>query len=270
LATSSITKGAFPSPCLPAATAHITRVPQYRVELHSQGDHVDSLSHTIFEHIDQAKKVGLDAIAITWHRSICNDPAPYAYAQKLGLLLISGMEAEVDGKHLVVLGLEEGDLPGQTSWAEIRALRTRKPGVVIVAPHPFYPHPSCLGNRMNGHADCIDAVEWCSLHAHWLPSRVSPNLRAARWAHRHGKPLVACSDAHALRSIGRNASTVEAESLTSPAILDAVRAGRISFPRHSLEVKTFFFEAGRALAGQRHHIGRWVKGRLRDGNARPR
>jgi predicted metal-dependent phosphoesterase TrpH len=247
-------------------------VPQYRVELHShcQGDPVDSLSHTIFEHIDQAKKVGLDAIAITWHRSICNDPAPYAYAQKLGLLLISGMEAEVDGKHLVVLGLEEGDLPGQTSWAEIRALRTRKPGVVIVAPHPFYPHPSCLGNRMNGHADCIDAVEWCSLHAHWLPSRVSPNLRAARWAHRHGKPLVACSDAHALRSIGRNASTVEAESLTSPAILDAVRAGRISFPRHSLEVKTFFFEAGRALAGQRHHIGRWVKGRLRDGNARPR
>jgi len=240
-------------------------VPKYRVELHShcQGDPIDSLPHTIFEHIDQAKKVGLDAIAITWHRSICSDPEPYAYAQKQGILLISGMEAEIGRKHLVVLGVEKGDLPGLTSWEEIRALRARKPGVVVVAPHPFYPHPSCLGNEMTRHADCIDAVEWCSLHAHWLPSRVSPNLRAARWAQRHGKPLLACSDAHALYSIGRNASTVEADDLTSPAILDAVRAGRISFPRHSMQMGRFFFETGKAIVGQRNHIGRWMTERTR-------
>jgi predicted metal-dependent phosphoesterase TrpH len=247
-----------------ALSEHNWRVPQYRVELHShcQGDPVDHLPHTIFEHIEQAKKVGLDAIAITWHRGICSDPAPYAYARELGLVLISGMEAEVNRRHLVVLGLEPGDLFGETSWEEIRALRTRKPGVVIVAPHPFYPHPSCLGNRLNDAPDCIDAVEWCNLHVHWLPSRVSPNLRAARWAHRHGKPLVACSDAHSLRAIGRNASTVEATELTSEAILEAVRAGRISFPRHSLEVRSFLYESGRVLLGQRRQIGRWVANRL--------
>ena len=43
-------------------------MPLYRVELHShcQGDPVDSyLGHTLFQHIDRAKEVGLDAIAVT-------------------------------------------------------------------------------------------------------------------------------------------------------------------------------------------------------------
>jgi predicted metal-dependent phosphoesterase TrpH len=240
-------------------------VPHFRVDLHNhcQGDPQDSLRHTIFEHIDEAKKAGLDAIAITWHRRVCTDESAYAYASERGMLLISGMEADVEGKHVVVLGLREGDLPGKPTWDEIRALRARKPGVLVFAPHPFYPHPSCLNNRINGNDDCIDAVEWCALHVHWLPSRVSPNLRAARWAHRYGKPLLACSDAHSIAAIGRNPSTVEAEALTEEAILEAVRAGRISFPRHSLEVGAFLYRATEALVGQHRHLGRWMTKQVR-------
>jgi hypothetical protein len=63
------------------------------------------LRHTIFEHIDEAKKAGLDAIAMTWHRKVCTDPKAFAYASERGMLLIPGMEADVNGKHLVVLGL---------------------------------------------------------------------------------------------------------------------------------------------------------------------
>jgi len=240
-------------------------VPHYRVDLHNhcQGDPVDSLKHTIFEHIDEAKKAGLDAIAMTWHRRVCTDPKAIAYASERGMLLISGMEADVNGKHLVVLGLGDGDLPGKATWDEIRALRARKPGVLVFAPHPFYPHPSCLNSQLNGNDDCIDAVEWCALHVGWLPNRVSPNLRAARWAHRFGKPLLACSDAHSIAAIARNPSTVEAEALTQEAILDAVRAGRISFPRHSLRVGDFLYRATGVVIGQRRHIGRWMAGQLR-------
>ena len=91
-------------------------------------------------------------------------------------------------------------------------------------------------------------MEWCALHTHWLPSRVNPNLRAARWAHRHGKTLVACSDAHAVAAVGRNASTVEAEELSgSRRSSPRVRAGRVTFPRHSLGI-------GRAAEG-RHYGG---------------
>ncbi len=237
-------------------------MPLYRVELHShcQGDPVDSyLSHTLFQHIDQAKAVGLDAIAVTWHRKICAVPEAFAYARERNILLIPGMEAEVDRRHVVILNVAEGDLPGDPTWSQIRSLRARKPEALVLAPHPFYPHPSCLGKTMTDHADCIDAVEWCMLHVQWLPGRVNPNLRAARWAHQHGKALVACSDAHTLQAIGRNASVVEADELTPEALFAGIRAGRVSFHRRSLELGSLVYQTSRAMASQPQHIGRWVK-----------
>jgi predicted metal-dependent phosphoesterase TrpH len=246
-------------------------VPHYRIELHShcQGDPVDAyLGHTIFEHIDRAKAIGLHAIAVTWHRKICALPEAFAYARERDILLIPGMEAEVDQRHLVVLNLAEGDLPGEPTWDQVRALRARKPDVLMLAPHPFYPHPTCLGNLMNDHIDCIDAVEWCMIHVHWLPKSISPNLRAARWAQKHGKTLVACSDAHSLSSIGKNASTVEADELTPAALFAGIRAGRVSFHRRSLELGPLIYSTSKAMASQPRHIGRWVKakwmGRQRD------
>lgn len=241
-------------------------MPAYRIELHShcQGDPVDRyLRHSIFEHIDQAKKVGLDAIAVTWHRKICDNPEAVAYARERGILLIQGMEAEVNRRHLVVLNLVKGDLPAHPTWNEVRALRLRKPDVLVMAPHPFYPHPSCLGQSMEAHADCIDAVEWCFIHVHWIPQRVNPNLRAARWAHKHGKTLVASSDAHSLRAIGRNVSTVEADELTCESIFAGIRAGRVTFHRASLPVLPLIYETGKAMSSQPKHIARWVRDKLR-------
>lgn len=240
-------------------------MPSYRVELHShcQGDPVDAyIGHTIFEHIDRAREVGLDAIAVTWHRKICTDAEAFAYARTRNLLLIPGMEADVEHKHLVVLNVAEGDLPGTPTWDEVRALRARKPEVFVLAPHPFYPHPSCLGRMINDHVDCIDAVEWCMIHVGWLPARVSPNLRAARWAQHHGKPLVACSDAHVLAAIGKNASTVEAEALTPEALFAGIRAGRVSFHRRTMETGPLIYQTSRALASQPRHIARWIKTRF--------
>ena len=227
------------------------------------------LGHTIFEHIDRAREVGLNAIAVTWHRKICADAEAFAYARKQNILLIPGMEAEVDQKHLVVLNLVEGDLSGETTWDEVRALRARKPEVFMLAPHPFYPHPTCLGNRINQHSDCIDAVEWCMLHVGWLPARVSPNLRAARWAHQHGKPVVACSDAHSLSSIGKNASTVEADALMPEALFAAIRAGRVSFHRRGMELGPLIYQTSWAMSSQPRHIARWVKARIASRAVRP-
>jgi predicted metal-dependent phosphoesterase TrpH len=251
--------------CFIQGVRHYWRVPSYRVELHShcQGDPVDiHIRHTIFEHIDRAREVGLDAIAVTWHRKICEDREAFAYGWSRGVLVIPGMEAEVNRKHLVVLNIAGGDLSAEPTWDEVRALRARKPGVLVMAPHPFYPHPTCLGKQMNDYADCIDAVEWCKMHVHWLPAGVSPNLRASRWAHARGKPMIACSDAHSLDSIGKNASTVEADALTTEALFAGIRAGRISFHRRSLDLAPLIYETGKALGSQPKHIGRWVKAKL--------
>jgi len=246
-------------------------VPSYRVELHShcQGDPIDTyLKHTIYEQIDQAKKMRLDALAITWHRKIFADPKAVAYARERNILLIPGMEAEMNRGHLVVLNLNEGDLPGEPTWDEVLALRTRKSDVLVMAPHPFYPHPSCLGNQINDHVDCIDAVEWCMFHVKWLPGRTNPNLRAAHWAHRHNKPLIACSDAHSLAAIGKNISTVEADALTAEALFAAIRAGRISFHRQALNFGQIIYHAGQTFASQPRHIRRWIKSKISGHQAR--
>jgi len=241
-------------------------VPAYRVELHShcQGDPVDRyLTHSPFEHIDQAKNVGLSAIAITYHRKIFSNPKAVDYAREKGVLLIPGMEAEIDRRHLVVLNLAEGDLPSNPTWNQVRALRLRRPDVLVMAPHPFYPHPSCLGKTMDAHADCIDAVEWCFIHVHWLPTRVNPNLRAARWATQHGKTLIASSDAHSLQAIGRNVSTVEANELTSESLFTGIRAGRVTFHRAALPLAPLVYETGKAMSSQPRHIGRWVRDKVK-------
>ena len=237
-------------------------MPSYRVELHShcQGDPVDTyLSHSIFEHIDQAKKVGLDAVAITWHRKTFIHPEAEAYARKHNILLIPGMEAEIQRRHLVVLNLAEGDLSPMPTWNDVRELRRRKPEVLVIAPHPFYPHPSCLGRKLEGNADCIDAVEWCFLHVGWLPGQLNPNLRATRWAHRHGKTMIACSDAHSLDRIGRNASTVEAAELTPAAIFAGIRAGRVSFNRPSSALLPLLSNIYRILVHLPEYLGGWIK-----------
>ena len=225
----------------------------------------------MYQHIDRAREVGLDAIAVTWHRKICADPEAFAYARERGVLLIPGMEADLDSRlHLVVMNLTEGDLPPTPSWNQIRALRARKPEVFVMAPHPFYPHPTCLGNLMTEHADCIDAVEWCALHVNWLPGRVNPNLRAARWAQKHRKTLIACSDAHTLSAIGLNASTVEADELTVDSIFAGIRAGRVTFHRRSLDLGPLVYAASKAMSSQPRHIGRWVQARWKGRTSYPK
>ena len=240
-------------------------MPAYRVELHShcQGDPVDTyLAHSIYEQIDQAQRVGLDAIAVTWHRRVCAQPEAEAYARARKMLLISGMEAEVDRRHLIVLNLQDGDLPPDPTWDEVRDLRRRKPEVFVLAPHPFYPHPSCLGRRLNGHADCIDAVEWCVLHVDWLPRGINPNLKAERWAHQHGKAVLATSDAHNLGMIGRNASTVVADELTPESLFAGIRAGRVTFNRRVLSAAAMTYQATMVLFSQPKHVKRWVRKKM--------
>ena len=232
----------------------------YRVELHShcQGDPQDRyIAHTIFEHIDRAKKVGLDAIAITWHRRICCDPIATQYARERGILLISGMEAEINRGHLLVLNLAEGDLPGRTSWDEVRALRRRKPDVLVIAPHLFYLNHSCLGYQANPHVDCIDAVEWCMFDVAWLPRRINPNLRAARWAAEHQKPLIACSDAHSLAAIGENASTIVADALTPESLTTVIRSGHVTFQKRRLTVPQMAYHINETFSSQPWHYRTW-------------
>jgi predicted metal-dependent phosphoesterase TrpH len=108
------------------------------------------------------------------------------------------------------------------TFEELVALKSRCNGLVV-APHPFFPAPSCLGRLLDRYVNLFDAVEW----SYFWTRLADFNTRAARWARRNGKPLVGNSDLHDLRQLGRTYSEVAAEP-DPDAICEAIRAGRVA------------------------------------------
>jgi hypothetical protein len=125
-------------------------------------------------------------------------------------------------------------------------LKARVNGLVI-APHPFFPDRTCLGSQIDACVDLFDAVEW----SYFWTWGVNFNARGARWARRHGKPLVGNSDLHDLRQLGRTYSLVESER-DAGAICEAIRDRRVSLhtsPVPPLELAQVF--GGMLLRGRR-------------------
>ncbi|PTY03522.1 hypothetical protein DB346_06505 [Verrucomicrobia bacterium LW23] len=213
-------------------------MPRYRVDFHGhcQGDPMDQLPHTAFQYVDRAVEQRLNAIAITWHRKQFDMADAVDYARERGILLIPGIETELNGTcHTLVLNAPPGAVGPFSTVEDLRRLR-QNPSILVIAPHPYYPLRNCLGRHIDEHPELFDAVEWCHLHAPFLPKAISPNEMARAWANRHGKALIACSDAHTLDMVGCNASEVEADELTTEAIFKGIRDGHVTF-----EEKAFSF-----------------------------
>ncbi|HSI86975.1 MAG: PHP-associated domain-containing protein [Candidatus Methylacidiphilales bacterium] len=214
-------------------------MPRYRVDFHGhcKGDPMDDLPHTVYQYIDRSVERGLNAIAITWHRKQFDIPDAIDYARDRGLLLIPGIETEVNGVcHTLVLNAPPGEVGPTSTLEDLRRLK-KYSQVLIIAPHPYYPLRNCLGRIIEQAPDCFDGVEWCHLHVPFIPSFINPNRMAQRWAAKHDKPVVACSDAHCLDSIACNYSEVEADALTTEAIFAGIRAKRVWFQEKAFSLK---------------------------------
>jgi predicted metal-dependent phosphoesterase TrpH len=217
------------------------------LHLHTAEDPEDLISHDAQTLVDRAHDLGFDALAITLHDRQLMDPRLCAYAHDLGITLIPGIERTIEGRHVLLLNFPAA-AEAARSFAEIAALKARCNGIVV-APHPFFPHSSCLREWMDTHADVFDAVEW----SYFWTGGVNFNARAARWAADHGKPVVGNSDLHDIRQLGRTYSLVSADP-TPDAVCDAIRAGRVSLetapvPKPELlQVLTGMFTRGRKAA----------------------
>jgi predicted metal-dependent phosphoesterase TrpH len=214
---------------------------------HTSDDPVDRIPHTVTDLIDRAAALGYDAVAITLHERQL-DLRPYAsYAAELGIVLIPGVERTIRGKHVLLLNFERGADELQ-SFDDLARLKRRSSGLVV-APHPFFPAPSCLLSQLERHADLFDAVEYNAMFTRQL----NFNRLAERWAARHGKPMIGNCDVHRLRQLGTTYSLVDAPR-DAGAICAAVAAGRVSVVSRPLS----WTEAAGIMAdlsGWRSHTG---------------
>ena len=227
-----------------------------KVELHTHtgDDPIDTIPHSTLDLIDRAAALGYHALAITLHEKQLDLRRFRAYAAERGIVLIPGVERTIEGSHVLLLNFSHGADELRT-FEDLARLKARQRGLVI-APHPFFPHSSCLGRDLGRHADLFDAVERNAMYTRL----VDFNRPAVRWAARHGKPVVGNCDVHRLLQLGSTYSLVDAAP-DPDAICEAVAAGRVqvkSRPLTSVDAARIIaammlgYEGGVALSDTEH------------------
>jgi len=193
-----------------------------KVELHTHtgDDPVDTIPHSTLDLIDRAADLGYDAVAITLHEKQLDLRRFEAHAAERRIVLIPGVERTIEGRHVLLLNFRRG-ADEVLTFADLARLKSRERGLVI-APHPFFPHATCLGGDLERHADLFDAVERNAMYTR----AVDFNRRAERWAAAHGKPVVGNGDVHRLRQLGTTYSLIDAAP-DADAICEAIAAGRV-------------------------------------------
>jgi predicted metal-dependent phosphoesterase TrpH len=193
-----------------------------KVELHSHtaDDPADHIPHDTYQLIDRAAELGYGALAVTLHDRQLDIRSYETYGYWRGVTLIPGVERTIEGKHVLLLNFSRA-ADTVTTFNDLARLRADENGLVV-APHPFFPHSSCLGKLLDSHAELFDAVEYNAM----FTASLNFNWRAANWAMRHGKPLVGNGDVHRLRQLGTTYSLVDAEP-DADAICAAIRRHRV-------------------------------------------
>lgn len=185
---------------------------------------------SVEEILRQAEAEGLDAIAITDHDSV--EGAKKALTIPSPVLVIPGIEVSTKQGHLLVLGVTEVIPAGLDVVATVRIAREMH--ALAILPHPYHVWRHGVARRKKAGMNVVDAVE--VFNSRYIVG--SANKKAARIAKRLGKPCVGGSDAHNAKFVGFGRTYVDAEK-NVPAILDAIRAGRVSYGGRKTPLRTY-------------------------------
>lgn len=199
--------------------------------------------------IDRAARSAFHVLSITNHDTITFSTDLVGYAQERGILLIPGVEATIEGKHVLLYNL---DVPPEQirTFADLR--RLRRPEWLVVAPHPFFPASISLRERLLEDIDLFDAIEF----SHFYTPRIDFNRPAVRLAKEAGLPLVGTSDSHFVRQLGTTYSLIEGE-LTVASVLKTIRKGQIRVESRPLTFREYAgIAAAMVLGDYRDRLGR--------------
>jgi len=174
--------------------------------------------------VDQARRVGLDVIAVTDHDTIegALRAADYA-ARRAGVDVIVGEEVSSRNGHIVGLFLERRIRPGMSAAATVHAIHDQ--GGLAVAVHPFW------RTQRRTRAGKVHGVGWLAAELEFdaievenaTPGFYVFNQLARRLNTGLGAAEVGGSDAHIVDAIGR--AYTEFAGRTPKALRSAIESG---------------------------------------------
>ncbi len=196
--------------------------------IHTDSDPNDSIQYSNHDLIDLAVSKGYDVISITNHNVITDNDDLQEYARERGILLIPGVELMVDEKHIILINARNKHL----SIRDFKDLReSREEGLLVIAPHPFFPKPHCLNGQFERHQEVFDAVEF----SHFYHPLINFNRKAVRICKEQNIPMVGSSDTHMLRQFNTTWTLIDA--IKDPlSVVRAVRAGNVQIVTHPLSL----------------------------------
>ncbi len=202
-----------------------------KAELHSHCS-VDPVDYRVCpytpeELIYHVARLGYEILAITCHDLDIWTEELSDYAANLGITLIPGMEVSTERTlHALVYNFhaEAEDLH---TLNKIRKLSCED--TLVIAPHAFFPGPTCLKGLLEKNLDLFDAIECSGFRVRGMDFNRRSELLAAQ----SQKPLVGNGDIHHLWQLDRTFTWIYSEPGVQP-ILRAVKQGFVRVQKSPL------------------------------------
>lgn len=205
--------------------------------VHAYGDPVDHIPYTPKTLIKRAATLGYEVLSITCHRKLLFNTDLKKYAQKLGILLIPGIEFEINKKHILGINVDK-EIEQVDTFEKLRAYKSAHPECLIIAPHPFFPGKIALQKDLLNNIDLFDAIEY----SFFYHKKKNYNEEAEKVAKRWKKPLIATSDCHILEHLDAGFSLLDATKNTK-SVIDAVKKGKFQ----NITNSSSYFKLGKIL-----------------------
>lgn len=188
------------------------------LHFHSSDDERDVVDYSFQEGVDEASRLGFEVLALTCHNRLIDAPEYAAYAAKNNILFLPGVEMDIERRHVVILNADK-EIEKVNTFSELTAYKKNHPTVFILAPHPYFGTPYCLGHKLEEHIEIFDAIEQS-----WFYSRsINRNSKAKAIARKYNRPYLATSDTHELKILDKGYATIETSEKTAAAIFAAIR-----------------------------------------------
>lgn len=207
--------------------------------VHTKGDLEDLISYTPEQLIDRATELKYAVLSITCHRIVIFDKKLREYAKKKGILLIPGVEFEIDSRHILGINVDK-DIENVNNFKKLKKYRSSHPECLIIATHPFFPTKKSLKEEFTKNIEFFDAVE----NSFAYTKIINFNKKTLKLAQAHSKPVIATADCHILRYLNIGYTLIEAERNIS-AIIAAIKKNKIkniTEPTSHINIFLFFLQ----------------------------
>ncbi len=185
--------------------------------VHTAQDPIDRPAHTAEQMLDMAAAKNYDVVSITHHDRFFFNEEIKEYAEKLGILLVPGIEKTISRRHVLIINATK-DAEKINNFYDLSKYRKLHPDCLVIAAHPYYPRGFCLQEKLLENINLFDAIEYSWFFTEKMNMF---NKKAEEVAKLHRKALIGTSDNHILPYFDQNFSLVYAEKNWS-AIREAI------------------------------------------------